>query len=76
MSGSLIDFYDPDIPWPANLPGNMRESIGRLEGYRAKNMAIEYAVEVEKLEMLGKTEEVFGKITEEQLYQIFDKVGI
>lgn len=76
MSNGLIDLYDPKIPWPENLPENMRISIGKLERYREKNMIPEYEIEVGTLEMLGKTEEIFGKITEKQLYDIFDKVEI
>ena len=76
MSNGLIDLYDEEIPWPDNLPENMRDSISRLETYREKNLIAEYEMEVGMLEMLGKTEEIFGKITEKQLYDIFDKVGI
>ncbi|MDE5833191.1 MAG: hypothetical protein K2H64_09500 [Desulfovibrio sp.] len=76
MSNGLIDLYDEEIPWPDNLPENMRDSISRLETYREKNLIAEYEIEVGMLEMLGKTEEIFGKITEKQLYDIFDKVGI
>lgn len=69
--------YDETIPWPEGMPKELRKSAKRLDMYnRKKDLEVFLALEQEKMEMLAKSAEIEGSITEDDVDVILTKLGL